>query len=164
MSRHSPLPRETVRLIRACAEPVSAIARRLGVSKQTVSKIRKGQIHRGDGESREELVRSILSRSPLETHAAIAEQLGCHRETVRLVRFGRRWADVAPELERLDPAASGANCYLCCHWRQGAATTPAPAPLASPKRRQTGNSMRAVAGRIWLRLGSHEQALDNRGH
>lgn len=133
MSRHSPLPRETVRLIRACAEPVSAIARRLGVSKQTVSKIRKGQIHRGDGESREELVRSILSRSPLETHAAIAEQLGCHRETVRLVRFGRRWADVAPELERLDPAASGANCYLCCHWRQGGGDNPGACTLGIPE-------------------------------
>ncbi len=118
MSRHSPLPREIVELIRASTEPASALARQLGITKQTVSKIRHGQIHQDNGQAREELVRSILSRSPLETHAAIAEQLGCHRETVRLVRFGRRWADVLPGLPRLDPATSGANCHLCCHWRQ----------------------------------------------
>ena len=119
MSRHSPIPPEVVAEIRVSAEPVNAIARRLGVSKQTVSKIRSGQIHADNGQAREALVRGILGRSPLETHAAIAERFGCHRETVRLVRFGRRWADVAPDLERLDLAASGANCYLCCHWSQG---------------------------------------------
>ena len=119
MSRHSPIPPEVVAEIRTSAEPNVVIARRLGYSRQTVAKIRSGQIHADNGQAREALVRGILSRSPLETHAAIADRFGCHRETVRLVRFGRRWADVAPDLERLDPAASGANCYLCCHWRQG---------------------------------------------
>ena len=123
MSRHSPIPPEVVAEIRASAEPNAVIARRLGVSRQSAWKIRRGQIHQSAADrstkAREDLVRSILSRSPLETHAAIAEQLGCHRETVRLVRFGHRWADVVPDLERLDPAASGANCYLCCHWSQG---------------------------------------------
>jgi transposase-like protein len=118
VSRHAPLPPEVVAEIRASAEPVNAIARRLSVSKQTVSKIRSGQIHADNGQARKALVRNILSRSPLETHAAIAERFGCHRETVRKIRLGLQWADVAPELERLDPAASGANCYLCCHWQQ----------------------------------------------
>ena len=118
MSRHAPLPPEVVAEIRASAEPPVAIARRLGISRQTVAKIRSGEIHQGSGQAREALVRNILGRSPLETHAAIAERFGCHRETVRLVRFGRRWADVAPELERLDPAASGATCYLCRQWQQ----------------------------------------------
>lgn len=133
MSRHAPLSPDVVELIRTSAEPGSAIARRLGVSRQTVSKIRRGQIHQSDGDAREDLVRSILSRSPLETHAAIAEQLGCHRETVRLVRFGRRWADVAPDLERLDSAASGANCYLCCHWSQGPGDDPGACTLGIPE-------------------------------
>ena len=133
MSRHSPIPPEVVAEIRASAEPVNATARRLGVSQQTVSKIRGGQIHADNGQARETLVRNILSRSPLETHAAIAERFGCHRETVRLVRFGRRWADVAPDLERLDPAASGANCYLCCHWSQGDGDNPAGCTLGIPE-------------------------------
>jgi hypothetical protein len=117
VSRHAPLPPEVVAEIRASAEPPVAIARRLGIARQTVSKIRSGEIHRDDGQSRDALVRNILSRSPLETHAAIAERFGCHRETVRLVRFGQRWADVAQELERLDPATSGATCYRCVHGR-----------------------------------------------
>ena len=119
MSRHSPIPPDVVAEIRASAEPPVAIARRWGISRQTVSKICSGQIHADNGQAREALVRGILGRSPLETHAAIADRFGCHRETVRLVRFGRRWADVAPDLERIDPAASGANCYLCCHWQPG---------------------------------------------
>ena len=118
MSRHSPISPEVVAEIRASAEPVNAIARRLGVSKQTVSKIRSGQIHADNGQEREALVRNILSRSLLETHAAIADRFGCHRETVMMVRFGRRWADVAPELERLDPTTyNDANCYRCIHGR-----------------------------------------------
>ena len=121
MSRHSPLSREVVNLIRTSRERDSTIARQLGISRQTVAKIRSGQIHQGQGddEAREELVRDILSRSPLETHAAIAQQLNLHRETVRKVRFGQQWADVLPDLSRLDPAASGAYCYLCCHWDPG---------------------------------------------
>ena len=64
-------------------------------------------------------MRGILDRSPLETHAAISERFGCHRETVMMVRFGRRWADVVPELERLDPTTyNDATCYRCIHGRQ----------------------------------------------
>jgi hypothetical protein len=116
VSRHSPLPREVVAEIRASAEPPVAIARRLGISRQTVAKVRSGQIHQDNGQAREALVRNILSRSPLEAHAAIAERFGCNRETVRDVRFGLQWADVAQELERLDLAAyNGATCYRCIH-------------------------------------------------
>lgn len=118
MSRHAPLPPEVVAEIRASAEPVNAIARRLGVSKQTVSKIRSGQIHVDNGEARRDLVRNILSRSPLETHAEIARRFQCNRETVRDVRFGLQWADILPDLPRLDPATSGATCYLCRQWQQ----------------------------------------------
>ena len=118
MSRHSPIPPEVVAEIRASAESNVAIARRLGVSRQAAWKIRRGQMHQDNGQSREALVRGILGRSPLETHAAIAERFGCHRETVMMVRFGLRWADVAPELERLDLTAyNDANCYRCIHGR-----------------------------------------------
>ena len=133
MSRHAPIPPEVVAEIRASAEPGSAIARRLGYSRQTVSKIRSGQIHADNGQAREALVRNILSRSPLETHAAIAERLGCHRETVRKVRLGLQWPDILPDLPRLDPATSGANCYLCCHWRRGKGDDPGACSLGIPE-------------------------------
>ena len=118
MSRHSPIPPEVVAEIRASAEPPVAIARRLGISRQSVSKIRSGEIHADNGQAREALVRSILGRSPLETHAAIAERFECNRETVRNIRFGLQWADVAPELERLDLITyNDATCYRCIHGR-----------------------------------------------
>ena len=118
MSRHAPISSEVVAEIRASAEPTVAIARRLGVSRQAVWKIRSGQMHQDNGQAREDLVRGILGRSPLETHAAIAERFECNRETVRNIRFGLQWADVAPELERLDLATyNDATCYRCIHGR-----------------------------------------------
>ena len=85
------------------------------------------------GDQRAEAVRAILSRSPLETHAAIADALGLHRETVRKIRFGIQWPDVLPGLPRLDPATIGANCYLCCHWRQAQGDDPGACSLGIPE-------------------------------
>ena len=68
------------------------------------------------GDDRAQAVRAILERSPLEPHAAVAQSLGLSRHTVREVRYGLQWAEVLPELPRLDPATRGATCYQCCHW------------------------------------------------
>lgn len=99
-----------------------------------MSKIRQ---HKNEGrlcgDDRAEAVRAILERSPLEPHAAVAEALGLHRETVRKIRFGIQWPDVLPGLPRLDPAASGANCYRCCHWSQSPGDDPGTCTLGIPE-------------------------------
>jgi DNA-binding XRE family transcriptional regulator len=134
LSRHSPLSPETVATIRNSPESNAAMAREFGISKQTVSQIRLGNIHkvkteREDGKlraSRAEgrtpthqqaaAVRAILMRPPTESHLAAATALGVSRETVRKVRFGLQWPEVLPHLERLEITKQGAYCYRCVHW------------------------------------------------
>jgi hypothetical protein len=59
----------------------------------------------------EGVIIDILTGS--ESNAAIAERLGFHRNFVSLVRTGRCYASVAPELIRRQPKAS---CGSCVHW------------------------------------------------
>lgn len=123
MSRHSPLSPEAVNTILNSPESNSELGRQFGVSKQTISKIRMGEIHRNavgaymlTDEQKAVAVRAVLEHSPVESHLAVAESLGIARDTVMRIRFGQLYADVLPELERLDPSKKGAYCYRCTHW------------------------------------------------
>ena len=123
MSRHSPLSPEAVAAIRDSSESNSELGRQFGVSKQTISKIRMGEIHRNvagayilTDEQKAVAVRAVLEHSPVESHLAVSESVGIARDTVMRIRFGQIYADVLPELERLDPSKKGAYCYRCIHW------------------------------------------------
>jgi transcriptional regulator with XRE-family HTH domain len=110
---------EIVAAIRASTEPGSTIARRLGICRQTVSKIRTGKSHVGPSESllaREAKVQAILNQSPALGHAEVAALAGVNRDTARRVRLGLKWADVLPELPRLDPTTWNASCLQCSQW------------------------------------------------
>jgi len=114
-----PLSPEIVAAIRASTESGSTIAKRLGICRQTVSRIRNGRSHADPGESsqaRESTVRAILSQSPALTHGDTAALAGVGRNTARLVRLGFKWADVLPELPRLDPTTWNATCLQCTQW------------------------------------------------
>jgi len=67
-------------------------------------------------EQQEERVRAILSHPPTATHAQVSQATGYDREIVRRVRVGLRFADVLPELERLEPELTGARCRECVQW------------------------------------------------
>lgn len=125
MSRHFPLPPETIDEIRSSPETNSAIARRLGMHRQTISKIRLGLIHQPIQQAAprvtsEESVRLVLSQPPDMRLAEIAELAGLDKETARRIRVGLRFADVAPELPRLTVEQMGRRCWLCVQW-EGAA-------------------------------------------
>lgn len=62
---------------------------------------------------REALVRAVLEASPDLPHATLARQLDMARESVRRVRIGLLWANVAPDLERLDPGRVTRSCQTC---------------------------------------------------
>ena len=114
-----PLSSEIVAAIRASSESGSAIARRLGVCRQTISKIRTGKSHTSPGESsqtREATVRAVLAQSPALGHTEVAALAGVDRDTARRVRLGLKWLDVLPELPRLDPATWAASCLQCTQW------------------------------------------------
>jgi hypothetical protein len=115
----APVSPEIVAAIRASTEPGSTLARRLGICRQTVSKIRTGKSHAGPGESlsaREAKVQAILNQSPALGHTEVAALAGVNRDTARRVRLGLKWADVLPELPRLDPTAWNASCLQCAQW------------------------------------------------
>ena len=129
------LSAEDVAFIRASTESGTALGRRFGVAKQTISNIRLGYTHqpkppRKDGmlhakaegrlvtSQQVEVVRAVLERAPTESHQAAAAALGLSRHTVRKIRFGLQWPEVLPELERLEERHSGAYCYRCCHWSE----------------------------------------------
>jgi len=64
-------------------------------------------------EEREAITRTVLS-APLETPSkALAEQLGLSRQMVASIRIGRRYADVLPNLPRVEPAAMQRTCLDC---------------------------------------------------
>ena len=110
---------EVVAAIRASAEPGSTIARRLGICRQTVSKIRTGKSHTNPGESsqtREATVRAVLTQSPALGHTEAAALAGVGLDTARRVRLGLKWTDVLPELPRIDPATWRASCLQCSQW------------------------------------------------
>ena len=129
------LSADDVAFIRASTESGTALGRRFGVAKQTISNIRLGYSHqpRPPRDDRKlhataegrlvtsqqvEVVRAVLERSPTESHQAAAAALGLSRHTVRRIRFGLQWPEVLPELERLEERHSGAYCYRCTHWSE----------------------------------------------
>lgn len=109
---------EIVAAIRASSESGAAIARRLGIARQTVTKIRTGKTHQDDGSrlSPEEMVRLVLSQPPDWNVSQIAELTGIGRDTARKIRLGIRYPQVLPELPRMTAKESRRRCRACVQW------------------------------------------------
>ena len=108
---------EVVASIRASTESGAAIARRLGIARQTVSKIRTGKTHQDEGRpTREATVRAVLSQPPNLSLAEISELTGIDRDTVRRIRLGLIWSDVLPDMERMTAEESSRRCWACVQW------------------------------------------------
>ena len=118
MSRHSPLSPEIVAEIRSSPETGGAIGRRLGIARQTVSKIRTGKTHQDidDRLTPEEMVRRVLSQPPHLSLAQIAELTGIKADAARMIRLGIRFRDVLPELPRMTLEESRRRCQNCVQW------------------------------------------------
>ena len=116
MSRHSPLSPEIVAEIRSSCETGGAIGRRLGIARQTVSKIRTGKTHQDDRLTPEEMVRRVLSQPPHLSLAQIAELTGIKPDAARRIRLGIRFRDVLPGLPRMTLEESGRRCQNCVQW------------------------------------------------
>ena len=113
----APLSPEIVAAIRASSEPGAAIARRFGIARQTVHKIRTGKTHQGAGSpSVEAKVRAVLTQPPNLSLAEIAELTGIHPNTVRRIRLGLIHADVLPEMDRMTAEESSRRCWSCVQW------------------------------------------------
>lgn len=118
MSRHSPLSPELVAEILSSTETGGAIARRLGIARQTVSKIRTGKLH-ADNDSRlspEEMVRRVLNQPPDWSLAQIAAATGIKADAARRIRLGICYRDVLPELPRMTIEESWRQCSNCVQW------------------------------------------------
>ena len=118
MSRHSPLSPEIVAEIRSSPETGGAIGRRLGIARQTVSKIRTGKTHQDidDRLTPEEMVRRVLSQPPHLSLAQIAELTGIKPDAARRIRLGIRFRDVLPEIPRMNLEQSQRRCWACVQW------------------------------------------------
>jgi hypothetical protein len=124
VSRHNPLSPEIVAEILSSTETGGAIARRTGIPRQTVSKIRTGKLH-ADNDSRltpEEMVRRVLSQPPHLSPAQIAELTGIKPDAARRIRLGIRYRDVLPELPRMTLEESRRRCQNCVQWNPPAET------------------------------------------
>jgi len=120
VSRHSPLPPEVVAEIRSSPESCGAIARRLGIARQTVQKIKAGKIHNGSnrGTTSEATIRLVLEQPPDMSLADIAALVGVDKDTARKIRLGLRFANVAPEIPRMTLEESRRRCSNCVQWVQ----------------------------------------------
>ena len=109
---------EIVAAIRSSPETGNAIARRLGIARQTVSKIRCGKTHQNDDGrlSPEEMVRRVLTQPPDWSLSQIAESTGIEREAARKIRLGIRFPKVLPELPRMTLEESNRRCSNCVQW------------------------------------------------
>jgi transcriptional regulator with XRE-family HTH domain len=117
VSRHNPIAPEIVATIRSSPEGGSALARRLGISRQTVAKIRAGQIHSSAPKTTsEELIRQVLAQPPDVSLVEIAKLTGLSKDVVRRIRLGLRFKDVAPDLPRMTLEESQRRCYDCVQW------------------------------------------------
>ena len=116
MSRHSPLSPEIVAEIRSSSETGGAIARRFGIARQTVSKIRTGKSHLDDRMTPEEMVRLVLNQPPDLSLAQIAELTGIKPDAARRIRLGIRYRNVLPDLPRMTLEESGRRCQNCVQW------------------------------------------------
>ena len=115
MSGH--LSPEVVASIRASTESGAAIARRLGIARQTVTKIRTGKTHQDQRRpTREATVRAVLSQPPNLSLAEISEITGIDRDTVRRIRLGLIWSDVLRDMERMTAEESSRRCWSCVQW------------------------------------------------
>jgi len=117
---------EVVAMIRASTETGGALAKRLGIARQTVSKIRTGKTHQGnsnndndDAPAREEIVRQVLNQPPDLSLSQITELTGMDRETIRRIRLGLKHADVLPHLPRLTSEQMHRRCWNCVQWELG---------------------------------------------
>ena len=111
------LSREVVAFIRSSPETGAAIARRLGIARQTVSKIRTGKTHQDEGKpTREATVGAVLSQPPDFSLVQISEITGIDRDTVRRIRLGLIWSDVLPDMERMTAEKSSRRCWSCVQW------------------------------------------------
>ena len=70
-------------------------------------------------ESKERIVRAVLTAPPGMSNQALADATGCNRESVRRIRLGILWADVLPDLPRFTPARFSARCTSCALWDGG---------------------------------------------
>ena len=115
MSRH--LAPEVVAAIRASTETGAALARRYGIARQTVTKIRTGKTHLDTNRpSREATVRQVLNQPPNLSLAEISKLTGIDPDTVRRIRLGIIYADVLPELDRMTAEESSRRCWDCVQW------------------------------------------------
>jgi len=114
---------EVVASIRGSTESGAAIARRLGIARQTVTKIRTGKTHQDEGKpTREATVRAVLSQPPDFSLVQISEITGIDRDTVRRIRLGLIWSDVLPDMERMTAEESSRRCQACVQWVQPSGT------------------------------------------
>ena len=109
---------EVVASIRAGTESGAAIARRLGIARQTVCKIRNGKTHLNDDRkpNRESTVRQVLTQPPNLSLAEISKLTGIDRDTVRRIRLGLIWSDVLQDLPRMTAEESSRRCWACVQW------------------------------------------------
>jgi transposase-like protein len=113
----APLSPEIVAAIRASSEPGATIARRFGIARQTVHKIRTGKTHQGARRpSVEAKVRAVLTQPPNLSLAEISELTGIHPDLVRRIRLGLIHADVLPEMHRMTAEESSRRCWSCVQW------------------------------------------------
>lgn len=64
-------------------------------------------------------VREILASR--ETITALALRYGCTKQAISLIRTGKSYANLWPEIPRRSAATPGIlNCLNCTHWRGGA--------------------------------------------
>jgi hypothetical protein len=104
--------------ILSSTETGGAIARRTGIPRQTVSKIRTGKLH-VDNDSRltpEEMVRRVLSQPPDWSLAQVSAATGIKPDAARRIRLGIRYPDVLPELPRMTLEESRRRCHNCVQW------------------------------------------------
>jgi hypothetical protein len=112
------LSSDVVAEILSSPETGAAIAQRLGVCRQTISKIRTGKTHL-DNDIRlspEQMVRLVLSQPPDWSLAQIAEATGIERDLARQIRLGIRFPGVLPDLPRMTLEESRRRCSGCVQW------------------------------------------------
>jgi len=94
-----------------------AIAKRLGIHRATVMRIRTGKRHVDDSRlTPEEMVRRVLSQPPDWSLSQIAAATGIERDAARRIRLGIRYPDVLPELPRMTLEESRRRCANCVQW------------------------------------------------
>jgi len=114
-----------------------AIARRLGIHRATVMRIRTGKRHADDSRlTPEEMVRRVLSQPPAWSLSQIAAATGIERDAAQRIRLGIRYPDVLPELPRMTLEESRRRCANCVQWN---------APSGSGRKHRYGSCNLGIA-------------------